>query len=331
MESLVLIAVFLATFAAVIVAVYLAKDRWERQERRQLAVDAPLEDNAAEEEATGAWSPLNDSALLKDESLSTISVWSRLLEQVNGVQILQRHVEEAGLRWSVGRLTAMMLLGAAATWVLLNTFTFIPFWVTFAAAAAAAFGPYWVVLRRRAKQLRKIEEQFPGAMDSLGRCLRAGNTVGAGLEMLAREVPAPLSLEFRRAADERALGLSLDQALANLAARIRIPEVSLFVAAVQLQSRTGGKLHEVLGRLAETMRESGALKSEVRSIAAHGRMTGGMLTILPIAIAAMMAYVNPSHILILWTNPSGRDMVFAALICLALAHVVIRKLVDIRI
>jgi tight adherence protein B len=316
---------FAAVFAASLGAVYWLSGR-------NTATPPP----ASREPAGGGggreeWSPLLDSPLLKDESLSTISFWSRLLEQVDGVRLLQRRLDEAGLRWSVGRLTAMMLLAAAATGVLLNTFTFVPRFVVLAASAAAGFGPYWVVARRRTRRLRKFEEQFPDALDSLARCLRAGNTVAAGLELLAREAPQPLAQEFRRTADERGLGMPMDQALANLATRIPVAEVSLFVAAIQLQSRTGGKLHEVLSRLAETMRESGALKSEVRSIAAHGRLTGAMLTALPIGIALMTAWVNPGHVLILWTNETGRDMLFAALICLVLAHVVIGKLVDIKI
>ena len=120
-------------------------------------------------------------------------------------------------------------------------------------------------------------------------------------------------------------------AMDNLAARVPVPEIHLFVAAVQLQSRTGGRLHEVLSRLAETMRESYALKSEIRSIAAHGRLTGALLTFLPIAIAAMMLWVNPAHMLILWTHPAGKDFIFGAFFCLCLAHVDIRKLGEIGI
>ena len=323
MLPLILTAVFAGTFLAVIAAVAAARPMVEPPARRQAGEGGEM--------PHAEWSPVLDSTLLRDESLSTIGFFSGLLERIDATAIVKSHLAEAGVRWSVGRLTAMMLLGAASFWAFLARFTFIPRYVTLAGGLAAGAAPYLMILRRREKRLLQLEEQFPEALESLARSLRAGNPIGAGLEMLARECKAPLAQEMRKAADERALGLSLDQAMDNLAARVPVAEVHLFVAAVQLQSRTGGRLHEVLSRLAETMRESGALKSEIRSIAAHGRMTGLMLTVLPVVIAGMMMWVNPSHMLVLWTHPMGKDLVFGAILCLVLAHVVIRKLVDIRI
>ena len=327
MLPLILIAVFAGTFLAVIVAVAAARPMVETPARRQMDNSADDPDNPGHVD----WSPDLDSNLLRDESLSAIGFWSGLLERIDGIEIMKAHIAESGLRWTVGRTTAMMLLAAASSWTFLSTFTFIPPYMIVAVGLAAGATPYLVIMRRRRQRLNKLEEQFPEALESLARSLRAGNPIGVGLEMLAREYKAPLAQEMRKTADERALGLSLDQAMNNLASRLPVPEIHLFVAAVQLQSRTGGRLHEVLTRLAETMRESYALKSEIRSIAAHGRMTGALLTALPIVIATMMMWVNPSHMLILWTHPMGKDLIFAAVCCLVLAHFVIRKLVDIRI
>lgn len=325
MLPLILTAVFAGTFLAVIVAVAAARPMVEPPPR------APQAGPEAGEGEHEEWSPALDSNLLRDEALSTIGFWGGLLERITATQNLQAHIAEAGMRWSVGRTTAMMLLAAASFWAFLATFGFIPGYVTLIGGLTAGATPYLMIMRRRRLRLNKIEEQFPEALESLARSLRAGNPIGTGLEMLARECKAPLSQEMRKVADERALGLSLDQVMDNFAARVPVAEIHLFVAAVQLQSRTGGRLHEVLSRLAETMREAYALKSEIRSIAAHGRVTGAILTFMPVGIAAMMMWVNPSHMLTLWFHPIGKDLIFAAIVCLVLAHVVIRKLVDIRI
>jgi tight adherence protein B len=231
----------------------------------------------------------------------------------------------------VGRLTAMMLLMGAFTQAILSEFRWLPFWMSFLLACATAFLPYGYVLRRRAKRFRQFEEQFPDALDFLSRSLRAGHPLPISLEMLAQEEVPPLSTEMRTIADERKLGMPLDQALENLAKRMPLLNVRLFVAAVKLQSRTGGKLGEALGGLAETMREAGSLQGEVRALAAHGRATGLVLTALPIAIALMMQTVNPGYLDILFENPSGRQMVVVCLVALVAAHFVIRKIVDVRL
>jgi len=103
------------------------------------------------------------------------------------------------------------------------------------------------------------------------------------------------------------------------------------VAAVKLQSRTGGKLSEVLAAMAETMRESISVEGEVKALAAHGRVTGTVLTVMPILIAVLMTAVNPGYLNILLENETGRSLVIACLIALVAAHFVIRKIVNVRL
>jgi tight adherence protein B len=79
------------------------------------------------------------------------------------------------------------------------------------------------------------------------------------------------------------------------------------------------------------MRESVALKGEVRALAAHGKLTGAVLTVLPIAIAAVMAIVNPGYLGILIHHPYGKYLIAAAVTCLVLARFIIRRIVDIKI
>ena len=122
-----------------------------------------------------------------------------------------------------------------------------------------------------------------------------------------------------------------NRALENLGHRVPLLEVNLFVAAVQLHARTGGKLSEVMGSLAENMREGIALRGEVRSLAANGKMTGMILTVLPIAISVMMLWVSPGYMQVLYNHPYGKNLILAAVVCLILAHFVIRKIVDIKI
>ncbi len=191
--------------------------------------------------------------------------------------------------------------------------------------------PYLYVCRVRQKRLSAIEEQLPDALDFLARSLRAGHPFSAALEMLGNEKLPPLAAEIRKTAEERKLGLSWEAAFENLCQRVPLQEMSVFAAAVQLQSRTGGRLSEVLVKIAENMRELAALRGEVRAISAHGRMTGVILTLLPMVIVIAMSTVNPDYIQILLKHPRGKDLIAAALGCLVLAQFIIRRMVAIRI
>jgi tight adherence protein B len=284
------------------------------------------ESEAARTEAENA---AEDSDLFRDQRLSTLNVWDTLLHRFDFIEIMRTRIAQAELDWSVGRVTAAMLL--SGTVVLLILLKFAVIWAAIAGGIAAAYAPYAYILHKRNKRFLKFRENFPDVLDSLARALRAGYPLSASMDMIASETQPPVSAEMRKTAAEANLGMGWPRALDNLGQRMPLLEVNLFISAVQLHARTGGKLSEVLGGLAENMREALALQGEVRSLAAHGKLTGVILTILPIGIAIMMLVVSPGYMQILFNHPMGKTLITAAIICLVLAHVVIRKLVDIKV
>ena len=317
--ALTAILVFLATFLAAALAVLIGWFAIQRMGAEALAED--VSEHLLDE------SP----RVLKDESLSSISPWANLLQRWDFIKIMRRHLQQADLSWSVGRFTMLMLLAASVALAIAMREDRIPGIVAVVIAAVVGSLPYFYILRRRTKRFRRFEENFPDALDSLARALRAGHPFAAGMDIVSQECEAPVSTELRKAAAEANLGSSWEQALANLSDRIPLLEVSMFAAAIQMQTRTGGKLNEVLAKLAENMREATSLRGEVRALAAHGKMTGGVLTVLPLVIAGMMMIVNPSYLTVLVYHPYGKYLIAGAIICLVLAHIVIRRIVDIKI
>ncbi|MGC4051707.1 MAG: type II secretion system F family protein [Paludibaculum sp.] len=268
--------------------------------------------------------------VIKEEDLSTIKVWSLLLEKFSHIEELRAMIAEANLRWSVGRVTLMMLLGGTATGALLWQIEFIPLVPSALIVAVVVASPYLYIRRLRRKRFETFATRFPEALDSMTRALKAGYPLSAAVELLALEQPEPLSSEMRRTREEWNLGVGWDQALDNLADRIPVPEVRLFVAAVKLQNRVGGRLNDVLGRLGETMRDNGALESEVRAVSAHSRITGTVLTIVPIIIGVLMFVVSPEYMSIMLRRPEGRAMLGAATLANVVAHFVIKRVAQVR-
>jgi tight adherence protein B len=267
--------------------------------------------------------------LMRTERLSTITFWDNLLARFDFMEILKTRIAQADLDWSVGRVTIAMALTAAI--VFLIVFRFLGFWPALVGAVLAAIAPYSYILHLRNKRFLKFSENFPDVLDSLSRALRAGYPLSASMDMIAAETVAPVSTEMRKTSAEANLGVGWNRALENLGQRVPLLEVNLFISAVELHARTGGKLSDVMSNLAENMRESIAPQGEIRSLAAHGKLTGLILTILPIVIAAMMMYVSPGYMQVLYYHPYGKDLITAAVVCLILAHFVIRRIVDIKV
>jgi tight adherence protein B len=272
---------------------------------------------------------VDDSPLFRTERLSTLNFWQNLLARFDFMELLKLRLGQAELSWSVGRVTLAMLLCGTVVGLLLSRF--MPTFAAVLAGMGAAFAPYGYILRLRDRRFRKFREMFPDVLDSLARALRAGYPISAAFDLVAKDAQEPIATEMRRVSVEANLGMGWQHALATLGERMPLLEVNLFSSAVTLHARTGGKLNEVLADLATTMREGLALQGEVRALAAHGKLTGAVLTFLPIGIATMMMLVSPGYMMVLYNHPWGKAMIAGAVGCLIAAHFVIRKLVDIKL
>ena len=270
-----------------------------------------------------------DSTLFRSDRMSTLNFWQNLLARFDFFEILKLRLAQAQLSWSVGRVSLAMLLSGTVVGLLIRSL--VPGWAAFLLGAGAAFAPYSYISHVRNKRFRKFREAFPDVLDSLARALRAGYPVSASLELVAGEAQEPVATEIRRVAVEANLGMGWQRALENFSQRVPLLEVNLFASAVTLHSRTGGRLSEVMSDLATTMREGLALQGEVRALAAHGKLTGAILSILPIGIAGMMLAVSPNYMLVLYTHAYGKTLIALAILCLVAAHFIIRKLVDIKV
>jgi tight adherence protein B len=215
--------------------------------------------------------------------------------------------------------------------VVLSRISWLPLLLVAAGSVFAMSAPFFYIRHKRQKRFEQFEQHFPDALDSLGRAMRAGHAFAAGMDMVANEAMPPVSTEFRKTLEEWKLGQSWEEALEHLAERVPLNNVSLFVASVRVQTKSGGKLHEILARISEGMREATALDGEIRAISAHGRLTGLILTLIPIGIAAVLNYAAPGHLDILTQNPAGRLMLACAVVALVAAHFVMRKILDIRV
>ena len=131
-------------------------------------------------------------------------------------------------------------------------------------------------------------------------------------------------------ADEQRRGLAWDTVREKFSRRLPMLEVRLFVAAVGMHTRTGGKLTELLDRLAEIIREAAALRGEVKALSSQGRLTGLVLTALPVFIGVTMYLTNPSYIGLLFSHPTGNLMVWWAAGCVLAGHFLMRRIVDIQ-
>ncbi len=188
----------------------------------------------------------------------------------------------------------------------------------------------WVLWRRK-KRLKHFAAQLPEALEMISRSLRAGQSLGFGLSLVATEMSQPISGEFNRVFEEQNLGISLEQSLKELTERIPNLDLKFFVTAVILQRQTGGDLAEILDKIGSLIRDRFRIWGQVQALTGEGRLSGVVLLVLPLVLFLAVYQLNPNYIKVLFSDPMGTKMLAGAVVMQLIGALVIRKIVNIKV
>lgn len=201
-----------------------------------------------------------------------------------------------------------------------------------AVAAAFAIGiPLFILSFMAQRRRKRMQDQFPVALDIFVRALRSGHPVSAAIELLTEEMEDPIGSQFGLVADEVSYGADLTGALQSMAERWDMDDIRMFVVSLSLQNETGGNLAEILENLSDVIRERASLYMKVRALSSEGRMTGWVLGVLPIVLFVMLFSMNPSFYLDVALDPIF-FIGFPVLIAWYLFGIyMIRRLIDLKV
>lgn len=202
------------------------------------------------------------------------------------------------------------------------------------ALPGAVAGVLLLFARLRIEQGRrqlKMTSQLPLALMLVATSLRSGLGFQQALQMVGKEGPQPLAAEFGRFADELAMGLSFEEALARMQLRLNSIEGEMLAAALLVQRQTGGNLSEILINLHDTIRDRQAVMGQIRTLTAMGRLSGWILTAIPVVLAGAFYFLNRDYVMLLVTDPRGQYMAGAATALMIAGALMIRRIVQITL
>lgn len=200
-----------------------------------------------------------------------------------------------------------------------------------ASGLAALLAPFLMLNMARQKRLGKMNSQIGDALVIMANSLRSGFSFLQAMDMVRRELPDPISKEFGRTFQEISLGNQVEDALLNLTRRVQSEDLDLVVTAVLIQRQVGGNLAEILDNIADTIRERVRIKGQIRSITAQGRISGLVISLLPLGLAGMMLAINPDYIMTLFKSKAGLGMLAGAVVSEIIGILTIRKIVQIEV
>ncbi|HEU4328185.1 MAG TPA: type II secretion system F family protein [Roseiflexaceae bacterium] len=202
-------------------------------------------------------------------------------------------------------------------------------------ALVLSFGPDFYVGFAAKRRIKAFNNQLGDAISMLANSLRSGYSFLQSMELVSREAPIPTSNEFRRVVQEVGLGLSTETALDNLLKRVPSDDLDLLITAVNIQHEVGGNLAQILETIGHTIRERVRIKGEIQTLTAQGRMSGYVITLLPIGLAVVITMMNPEYMSPMFKFGFPPDawccLPVASLILIAIGYFAIMKIVDIEV
>lgn len=250
----------------------------------------------------------------------------------------------AGIAASIGdRLEAAGMSLKPAEWVLIHAGVAVGggmFGFVLGGGSAAgmilflllgAVGPWLFLGFKRSRRLSAFNGQLADTLQLISGGLSAGLSLAQSVDTVVRQGAEPMRTEFKRALVEARLGVSIEDALESIAARMQSKDFKWVVIAIRIQREVGGNLSEVLGQVATTIREREYLKRQVKSLSAEGKMSAWILGLLPVGVFAFLLMSNPVYFEPMFSSLMGWVMLGGAGVSMAIAAVWMRNLIRMEV
>lgn len=279
---------------------------------------------------TQAAAPKQSLTLLKDQRYSDIGWLDRLLQRTNFAEKMALDVARAGvplrvaeyifIRWLCAMLLASLLMAMGQMWI-----------VALVIGVIGSFLPKFYLKYLRQRRVKKFMSQLLDAITLIANSLRSGYAFAQGIELVTKEMPAPIAEEFHQVLVEMNLGSSAEEALNNLVKRVPSYDLDLMTTAVVIQRQVGGNLAEVLENIAHTIRERIRILGEVRSRTAQARFSGYVIGLLPVFMMGAISLLSPGYMKDMFASPIGILMLVGAFTMEFFGFMVMKRLVAIEV
>ncbi|HUG34347.1 MAG TPA: type II secretion system F family protein [Anaerolineales bacterium] len=250
---------------------------------------------------------------------------------------IARELARADLKLKVAEYYALIFISALVT--AFAAFLLQPIWISALIGGIIGFFiPRFYVKRQQTVRLHKFNDQLSDMLNLMVNGLRAGYSTMQAMEAVSRELPSPISDEFRRLVQEMQIGIPMEKAMENLLRRIPSDDLDFVITAINVQREVGGNLSEILDTISFTIRERVRIKGEIRVLTATVRTSGIVLSLIPVFLSLALWFVSPEYIGTFFAENPGVPQPLCGIIAvvsivtmIALGYFVMMKIADIEV
>jgi len=191
--------------------------------------------------------------------------------------------------------------------------------------------PVVYLKHRQTRRKNKFNIQLLDAIALISNSLKSGHSFLQAIDLVTREMLPPISEEFSKLLREIKLGIPFEKAIDSMIDRVGNYDLELIMTCVKIQREIGGNLSELLDKIAATIRDRIRIRGQVQTLTAQGKLSGMILSVMPIVLAGFIFIVNPEYVNVLIVNPIGKLMIIISIFSQIIGVFIIRKIVNIKI
>ena len=248
--------------------------------------------------------------------------WGRFMENVTAVTYLLGTQTPK----SFARLIIIITVTIAAAALIFTGFVFLSVLI----CIAGYFFPAFYLSHITKKRVERLEDQLLDSLILLTNAMKSGLDLVKGIEMIVREMPQPISMEFGTVLQEYNLGYTMEKALSNMRERIDSKVYNIFVTALIIQRETGGNVFSILENVVNTIREKKKLQGRVKALTAQGKMQAWVTLSLPWFMGIVLTLIQPDFTKPFFTEVIGMIALAFLIIWQGIGMVVIRKVTEVN-
>jgi tight adherence protein B len=177
------------------------------------------------------------------------------------------------------------------------------------------------------RRTKKFANLLPEAIGLMVRSIKSGLPITEAFQIIGRELPDPVGLEFRRLCDQIRIGQPLDQAMWDMANRVDVPEVKFLIVTLAVQRETGGNLAETLENLDQILRRRRQMRLKVKALSSEARASAAIIGALPFLMTGVLSVADPGYLAVLFNDHLGNLMLGGGCTSMSLGIIVMAKMV----
>lgn len=181
------------------------------------------------------------------------------------------------------------------------------------------------------KRRARFNDQLPDALATMANALRAGFSISQAFDSVVEHGEKPVSEEFAIVQQQLRLGMSFEDALESMSARVGSDDLELVTTAILIGRKTGGNITEIFDKISDTIRSRMKIERKVRTLTAQGRLQGAVVSLMPLVLGAIMTAIKPEMMIPFFCSFYGVVCILATILLIAAGWFMISKITKIDV